>query len=164
MNNTKWTFMVYMAGDNNLEAFGVMDLYEMKSAGSSDEVAVIAQIDKMSDQITRRYYLTSGQDLDADCVAELPEINTGDPQALEDFINWACSTYQADRYALVLWNHGTGWKDDDIYRAAKSRGISAQVSRGQVRGLTAGKPVGSVLFEKESGRASFLQKRAFFKL
>jgi hypothetical protein len=136
----KWTFMVYLAGDNNLETYGTNDLGEMKAVGSTDEVAVVAQFDSMSDQVTRRYYLTAGQDLDADCVAELPEVNTGDPEALIDFITWACRTYPAERYALVLWNHGSGWKDDDIYRVAEQKGVKDKVTRGQVRGLASGKP------------------------
>jgi len=35
--------------------------------------------------------------------------------------------YPARRYALVLWNHGTGWKEDDIYHVAHSAGIRASV-------------------------------------
>jgi hypothetical protein len=143
--NAKWTFMVYLAGDNNLEDFGVKNLGEMKTVGSSDELSVVAQFDRMSDKVTRRYYLTTGQSLPADCVAELPGVNTGDPQALIDFISWTCTTYEADHYALVLWNHGAGWKDDDIYHAAEAMNITNKVSRGQVRSLTSGKP-GRVLF------------------
>jgi hypothetical protein len=143
--NKKWTFMVYLAGDNNLEAFGTKDLYEMKKVGSSDEVSIVAQFDRMSDQVTRRYCLTGGGELEADCVAELPKVNTGDPDALIDFVKWACGAYKADHYALVLWNHGSGWKDDNVYEAAEAGGVAYKVSRGQVRSLTSGKP-GRVLF------------------
>jgi len=132
--------MVYLAGDNDLETYGVKDLGEMKAVGSTDEVAVVAEFDRMSDQVTRRYYLTANQDLEADCVAELPEVNTGDPKALVSFATWACQAYPAERYALVLWNHGAGWKDDDIYHAAAARGIVSKVGRGQIRSLTGGKP------------------------
>ena len=41
-----WTFMVYMAGDNNLDPEGVQDLQEMKKVGSTAEVNVIAQFDR----------------------------------------------------------------------------------------------------------------------
>jgi hypothetical protein len=131
--------MVYLAGDNDLEIYGQNDLAEIKAVGSSERVAVVAQFDRMSDTLTRRYYLTSGQDLDADCVSELPETNTGDPGALLDFVSWACQTYPAERYALVLWNHGTGWKDKDIYHVAKQKGVAQKVTRGQVRGMASGK-------------------------
>jgi len=132
--------MVYLAGDNDLEQFGVKDLHEMKAIGSTGKVSVVAQFDSMADRVTRRYYLTHGGSLDTDCVTVLPEVNTGDPAALVDFITWARRTYPAHHYALVLWNHGSGWKDDDIYRAATAEGIRLPVARGQMRGLTAGKP------------------------
>lgn len=134
MNN--WTFMVYLAGDNDLEKFGIKDLNEMKAVGSDDNISIIAQFDRMSDQQTKRYYLTSHQSLEEDCVATLPETNTGDPKALIDFVNWACNTYSAENYALVLWNHGSGWKDDDIYAIAKARGWDEKIARGQVRSLS----------------------------
>ncbi len=141
----KWTFMVYLAGDNNLESFGTKDLIEMKVAGSSDQVSVVAQFDRMSDEGTRRYYLAREGSLQDNCVAELPETNTGDPRTLSDFISWACSSYPAEHYALVIWNHGAGWKDDDIYRVTEARGMAGMVGRGQVRSLSSGKP-GRVLF------------------
>jgi hypothetical protein len=137
--NSKWTFMVYLAGDNNLEQYGTIDLAEMKKVGSSADLSLVAQFDCMSDRSTRRYYLTAGHSLDADCVSTLPETNTGDPQVLIDFVTWACTAYPADHYALVLWNHGAGWKDDDIYRIARARGLVSRIPRGQLRGLATGR-------------------------
>ena len=32
----------------------------------------------------------------------------GDPQTLTDFIKWGQDNYAADRYVLVLWDHGGG--------------------------------------------------------
>jgi len=34
----------------------------------------------------------------------------GAPGTLSDFITWAKTYYPANRYALILWNHGGGWK------------------------------------------------------
>lgn len=134
-----WTFMVYLAGDNNLESYGVKDLLEMKQAGSSGRMAIIAQFDRMSDQVTRRYHLSQSGDLHTDCIAELTETNTGDPQALLDFILWATHTYPAQHYALVLWNHGSGWKDEDIYQAAQRLGLDSHIPRGNLRSVSSGK-------------------------
>lgn len=118
----EWTVMVYMAGDNNLEEFGRRDLLEMKEVGSTPEVAVVAQFDRMQDGATKRYYLQYGTALDADVVDTLPETNTGDPRELAQFMLWAMGNYPAKRYALVLWNHGVGWKEDDVYRMVERRG------------------------------------------
>ena len=34
------------------------------------------------------------------------------------FVKWAADNYPADRYALILWNHGSGWWEDAKSRAA----------------------------------------------
>ena len=134
----EWTFMVYLAGDNNLEDYGRADLMEMKQVGSTPQVALVAQFDRMHDGETKRYYLTQGSDLERDDVqANLGETNTGDPRELARFLIWALETYPAKRYALVLWNHGTGWKEDDIYRLAERRGLRPTERRRFLEGLIA---------------------------
>lgn len=135
----KWTFMVYMAGDNNLEGAGIRDLSEMKQVGSTSEVNIVVEFDALSAVGARRYFVRRDTRLAEDVVMRLPELNTGDPAALEDFLVWATERYPADHYALVLWNHGSGWKDDDVYAGLASRGYdAAQLTRGQVRSLTSG--------------------------
>ena len=115
----EWTFMVYMAGDNSLEAFGNLDLAEMKQVGSSPLVAIVAQFDRMQSGVTRRYYLQRGTALEEDQVGpDLGETNTGDPRELARFLAWAMTEFPAKRHALVIWNHGVGWKEDDVYSAA----------------------------------------------
>jgi len=116
-----WTILVYMAGDNgtvtsSLEGAGVEDLQEMKRIASSAPVNVLVQFDRMSDHQTRRYSVRPGV---ADCVMTLGETNCGDPAVLRDFFTWGRTNYPAEHYALVLWNHGSGWKEDDIYAAAR---------------------------------------------
>jgi hypothetical protein len=130
-----WTFMVYLAGDNNLEEYATKDLIEMKHAGSTAEVAVVAQLDGMSDSVARRYHLRKETSLSEDIVAELPETNTGDPVCLTDFAAWAIDNYPARHYALVLWNHGSGWKEDDIYQAAERIGTQPRITRQVLRGI-----------------------------
>ena len=38
----EWTVMVYLAGDNNLDSAGVIDLKEMKKVGSTEQINVVA--------------------------------------------------------------------------------------------------------------------------
>ena len=64
--NTKrnWTIMVYLAGDNNLDGAGVVDLKEMKTVGTTDQVAVLAQFDRAGAKgATIRYCLRKGTPL-----------------------------------------------------------------------------------------------------
>jgi hypothetical protein len=132
----RWTFIVYLAGDNNLDQFGRLDLLEMKAVGSTSDVDVVAQFDGMEDGATRRYHLSADRSLADDVVDELPEVNTGDPSALVDCVTWALEEFPADRTALVLWNHGSGWRDDDIYRLAGGAGAAdTDEPRSLVRGI-----------------------------
>ncbi len=42
-------------------------------------------------------------------VADLGEVNMADGQTLVDFVTWAVQTYPADKYVLILSDHGMGW-------------------------------------------------------
>lgn len=125
---SKWTFMVYMAGDNNLSGAGDEDLREMRQVGSTDDVNVVVQFDNAGQEGTRRYrVLRDGDDL----VESLGPTDSGDPNVLLDFIRWAHATYPADRYALVLWNHGGGWEPsaiDEIAQQVRSPQYGARES------------------------------------
>jgi len=117
----QWTIMVYLAGDNNLDDAGVVDLKEMKKVGSSDKVNVIAQFDRQGrDVATNRYFIRKGGSLSKDVVGSLGETNMGDPRVLESFISWGVRNYPAQYYLIVVWNHGSGWNDENVYRVARS--------------------------------------------
>jgi hypothetical protein len=115
-----WTFMVYLAGDNDLEGFALGDLDEMEFIGSTTDVNVVAQLDR-SDLYdashgnwtqARRYFITADTNFttfNSELVGEVGETNTGDPNTLADFALWAMTTYPAEHYALVIWDHGGSW-------------------------------------------------------
>jgi hypothetical protein len=129
----KWTFMVYLAGDNNLDGNGVTDLGEMKKIGSNDDLNLIAQFDRAgSGQESKRFCLRKGTTLTKDAVMKLGETDSGDPSALIAFVQWSVKNYPADRYALVLWNHGGGWDDTDVYADERMRSIH-RLARGRIR-------------------------------
>ncbi len=124
-----WTVMVYLAGDNNLDGAGGVDLKEMKQVGSTSNINIVAQFDRQGAGLrTKRYFLKKGGSLDQDQVADLGETNTGDPKVLQDFITWGATTYPADHYLLVIWNHGAGWDDTNIYRVV-NRTLKLDVTR-----------------------------------
>jgi hypothetical protein len=117
----QWTVMVYLAGDNNLDSAGVIDLKEMKTVGSTDRMNVIAQFDREGKELsTNRYYIRKGGTLAKDVVGSLGETNMGDPRLLEDFIKWGIKNYPAQHYLVVVWNHGNGWNDENVYRVARN--------------------------------------------
>jgi len=120
MEKRVWTFMVYIAGDNNLDPAALTDIGEMAKVGSSKDLNVVVQLDRARDRKTRRLYITKGGGYAKDCVEAFDETNTGDPAVLEAFILWAMERYPADRYALVIWNHGGGWWDEGARRARRN--------------------------------------------
>ncbi|MBL8097611.1 MAG: hypothetical protein JNK81_00405 [Anaerolineales bacterium] len=115
----KWTVMVYIAGDNNLEDYVVKDIeLELAAIGSTADVKVVALADRAPGydtsrgdwQTTKIYYVTQGMLADsASAVADWGERNTGDPQTLIDFVTWAKTNHPADHYALYFWGHGWNW-------------------------------------------------------
>ena len=147
----KWTLMVYLAGDNNLDGNGVTDLGEMKKVGSNDEINLIAQFDRAgAKQETKRFFLRKGTTLAKDAVMKLGETDSGNPDALVDFVKWGVKTYPADRYALILWNHGGGWDDVDVYANDRLRSIQ-RLARGRIRHAFFSSAVHSVLTRSTTG-------------
>ncbi|MCS7290596.1 MAG: clostripain-related cysteine peptidase [Roseiflexus sp.] len=119
-----WTVLVYLDGDNNLEGDSVVDFNEMELVGSSDKVKIVVQFDRIGAvapwdddsngnwETTKRFLVTRDDDPDAirsQELADLGEMNMGDPQTLVDFAVWGMQTYPAERYALILWDHGASW-------------------------------------------------------
>jgi len=113
----KWTFMVYMCADNDLDARGPEDIAELELCGSSPEAAILVQLDRANGP-ARRYFInkrSAGSVADdwgavSEMKADLGEVDMGDHRNLVDFFSWSAKNYPAEKYALVIWNHGSGWK------------------------------------------------------
>lgn len=142
-----WTVMVYLAGDNDLDSAGAVDLGEMKQVGSSDKLNLLAQFDRAGPRTeTRRYFLRKGTSVGKDAVMGLGETNMGDPKVLQDFLVWGAKNYPAEHYMVVIWNHGAGWDDENIYRTVR-RGLKRNVAYkrspvgGAVRGAKGSLPL-----------------------
>jgi len=116
----KWTVMVYMSGDNNLEPFIVSDIEtELAPTGSTAAVQVVALADRVPGydrsrgdwQTTKLYHITRGMVADAaSAVADWGERDMGDPQTLIEFVTWTKANYPADHYAFYFWGHGSNWR------------------------------------------------------
>ncbi len=117
----KWLIMLYQdADDKVLEQDIYLDLNEAERAGSSDAVQIVAQLDRFNGGYqgdgnwtsAKRFYVTRDDDLSAvrsQELADLGEVNMADGRTLVDFVTWAMANYPADKYALILSDHGMGW-------------------------------------------------------
>ena len=54
----------------------------------------------------------------AGAIADLGEVNMGDPSTLASFVNWATTAFPATHNALILWDHGGGWQYGVCYDEA----------------------------------------------
>jgi hypothetical protein len=113
--------MLYQdADDKILEQDIYVDLNEAERVGSTDRVNIVAQVDRFSAgyrgdgdwSSTKRFYVTQDGDLQrvhSQQVEDLGEVNMSAGETLVDFVTWAAETFPADKYALIMSDHGMGW-------------------------------------------------------
>ena len=115
-----WTIMVYMDGDNNLEGNGIEDLNEMEAIGSDDNINVIVAFDRIPGYNssngnwtdTRLFYVTKDNNtsiINSTLLRTPGEMKMDRASTLAIWGWWGIANYPAAHYALVIWDHGTGW-------------------------------------------------------
>lgn len=127
-NVTKWTFLVYLIG-SDLESgggAGSSDLREMMAVGSNLNANIIVTTGGANkDNSTQpgginwrkinRWMIEKGK------MKSIPYTPASNDMAtvknLTDFITWGQASYPADKYALILWDHGgaiDGFGHDEV--------------------------------------------------
>jgi hypothetical protein len=120
-----WTVLVYLDGANNLETYGLLNVNQMETVGSSSAVNIIVQFKRYGGYDTsdgnwngtRRYYVTQDSTtshISSAVLSDNATLNMGDPNSLQAFVQWGINTYPAQHYCLVLWDHGAGWRSQPI--------------------------------------------------
>lgn len=97
----EWTFVYYMAYDNNLEKCGRPILDMLGKGVTSDDVVVTCLAD-FTDEGLKRYVLTRG----AEDVEAVPGDSSAEEETVRDYLAWVKATHPAKRYALVFLDHG----------------------------------------------------------
>ncbi len=114
----EWTWMVYMVGDNDLESYVQKDT-ESELDYSNEDINVVILADRHPQYDPKRgnwtqtllFYAYPGITVyPENALEDWGERNMGDPQTLIDFVQWTKAHYPANRYVLVLWNHGWMWR------------------------------------------------------
>jgi len=139
---SNWTFMIYLDSDNNLESAGIDDFLEMATVGSSAGIKILVQMDRIPGFTnshgnwtgTRRFLVQAGDTPSSSPIQDLGEQNMGDPAVLQDFVEWGVNNYPSEYYALVIWNHGGGWRERMDSREGQAR---EALSRGDSEPATA---------------------------
>jgi hypothetical protein len=145
-----YTLLVYMVA-SDLESTGyyaTKDILEMMSVGSTDNVNVIVQTGGSASstldgirfidftRVQRHYVLKN----DVELLQDLGKMNMAESMTLLEFVNWGVREYPADRYAIILWDHGSGMKGfgyDDIYHdildlSELREGLSPAMNQGKM--------------------------------
>jgi hypothetical protein len=108
-----WSFLAYIAGDNNLSAAGLTDISEMCQVGANAKVHAAVQIDTAGEHDGSVRYEVSEPDWTGKAhrvvIERLPESDSGDPLILRDFLRWGFTRYAAEQRLVVVWNHGSGF-------------------------------------------------------
>jgi len=109
----KTNLMVFIAGDNDLDTFGAVDIQEMMAVENTGEhLCILVQQDKRYNANTRRFVIRNGI---IENETDVGETNTGDANTLTEFLRWGLNNYPADRNIIVLWNHGGGTRDEEYF-------------------------------------------------
>ncbi len=123
-----YTFMVYMVA-SDLESNGyyaTADLEEMMVVGSTPAVNVIvetggaanATIDDQRFIDFTKVQIHKVKQGSVTTLEDLGQQNMGDPRTLTSFITRTVSQFPAEKYVIVLWDHGNGlhgFGKDDIF-------------------------------------------------
>ncbi len=128
----EWTIMVFLNGDNNLESYAYQDVNEMEAAHPGPYVNVVVQFDTKSGT-TKRYLIRGDNDpnrITSPVVDNPGEQNMGDGNTLVNFVRWAVQKYPAKKYALILWDHGSGWHKNVTSVYSPLKGVSQDESSG----------------------------------
>jgi Clostripain family. len=136
----KWTVMLYMNGDNNLDSSAIADFQEMAKVKYDPRVNVVIQLDRFIGLDTdtdwgetRRFLMR--ENLKPTRSNSLPdfseEANMGDPATLASFVTWAKNSFPAERYMLIIWSHGDGWRRliDDEQLGEENSATAARTHR-----------------------------------
>lgn len=135
----KWTTIIYMAADNDLEGAAISDLREMLSASGGLERAghtVLVLLDRTPGydasagnwNDTRLFRLDAATSPDEDDFSSMEieckslgliagrqtELDMASPETLRALLVFAEREYPAGNYALILWGHGCGWRGYSI--------------------------------------------------
>lgn len=141
----KWTVLIYLNADNNLEDYGMEDVNEMEAAPDNAQVTIAVQMDRSpisydpnniyektnEDWVGgRRFVIHHDTDTSVmtsakteNCLEVMGNVDMGDPATLSSFITWGKTNFPAEHYLLVVWNHGSGWRAFSA-TAAVTRGVS----------------------------------------
>lgn len=106
----KYTLLIYMVG-SNLESdddMGSFNIEQMMTVGSSQTMNIVLETGGANKigwrEVMRKMVFPDHVSV----LKNLGAISMGSVDTIEDFIQWGVENYPADKYMLILWDHGGG--------------------------------------------------------
>ena len=142
------TIMVYMCGTDleSRSGMGTSDLQEMAAANIGSKVNLLVYTggcsswrnNIVSSKVNQVYQVLNGG---VKClIKDAGRSPMTDPENLGSYIQWCAANYPADRYELILWDHGggsvSGYGYDEKYKSSGSMtlsGIRQALEKGGVK-------------------------------
>ena len=114
-DDTSFTLFLYMIGSDleSMDSAASADIAEILEAQPSNGLTVLRQTggaerwhtDGFREDVLQRHIIRDGT---LTLAEELPQAQTSLPETLHDFLSWGADTAPADRYGVILWDHGGG--------------------------------------------------------
>lgn len=105
-----WTVLFYIDGNNNLSGMANHSFSSLKKVGTNKNVNIVAQLAIEDNDVRRGLVQKKDSDELFPESENLGKVNMGDPNTLRDFIISSLKYNPAKNVALVLWDHGAGFK------------------------------------------------------
>ena len=130
----KLTLVVYMAADNDLESYAIQNLKAMEHADFG-KMNVLVLLDRSTgfdetngDWTDTRLFELIHDETDSNIILSKriscpplglsnkveTELDMGNPSVLWNLMNFARNNYESEKYALIIWGHGTGWRYSNL--------------------------------------------------
>ncbi|MCB0107316.1 MAG: hypothetical protein KDE53_15455, partial [Caldilineaceae bacterium] len=107
----KWTYMLYLAGDNDLSSYLNNISRVLDKLPDNSDLNVVVFFDGQEKEDSYIWSTRAGGDYELGLhkwkLSE-SDSNTGDPQTLVHFVEWARANFPADHFYLSIANHGRG--------------------------------------------------------
>ena len=126
----KMTLLIYMAADNDLESYAIQNLKAMEHS-SFENMNVLVLLDRaekydetndawtdtrlfelVHDETDSNFIVSKRLDCPILGISSTSqtELDMGNFNVLKNFITFAKNEYEAEKYSLIIWGHGTGWR------------------------------------------------------
>ena len=170
----KLTLVVYMAADNDLESYAVSNLKDMEHS-EFENMNVLVLLDRAEgfdetngDWTDTRLFELVHDETDGNLIVSRriscpllglsnrvdTELDMANPSVLWNLLSFAKNNYESDKYALIIWGHGTGWRysaGGDAAGLSGGAGRSVQTAGG--RAVAVDDRTGSYMSVHDMGRA-----------